>query len=194
MWLLRKKKVQAQTDERQWENSLGWEVWKVRHRATQARAASSGWKWNSKATVHRTKVKPGASGQGPSQPHPGTELWEPVLLLTFRQPWHHPAPSQLHLTFKVPMWSPESFQTHPHVTPKAPLLQQPAGKKGALGRLLECFQNSIKQPCQEGRIFPYFSNKETEARWIFKAIVLECGKGIREPAANVFIICTFPKF
>lgn len=52
----------------------------------------------------------------------------------------------------------------PHVTPKAPLLQQPAGKKGVFWRLLDCFQNSIKQPCQEGRIFPYFSDKETEAR------------------------------
>lgn len=82
----------------------------------------------------------------------------------------------------------------PMSPPRPSLLQQPAGKKGVFWRLLECFQNSIKQPCQEGRIFPYFSDKETEARWILKAIVLECGKARREPAANVFIICTFPQF
>ena len=38
------------------------------------------------------------------------------------------------------------------------------------------FQNSVKQPCEESHVSPYFTDQETEARGIFKAVVLEFGE------------------
>lgn len=64
---------------------------------------------------------------------------------------------------------------HPPFTTKAQLLQQPAEEKDIV-QIAGLFQNSVKQPCEESHVSPYFTDQETEARGIFKAVVLEFGE------------------
>ena len=186
-----KRKWQAQTNERQWENSTQWNVWKGRSRATRAGAAGSGWKWNTKALWHWANEAGSFRGETP--------FMGAILVLgckslcfpwTLRQPQFHSAPSQLCFNLKVPTWFPGISQTPP-ISPPRPSCCGMLGRR-AVWRWLDCIKNSIQQPCKESHTSPYFRDKETEARWIFKATVLECGEARVESAASVLITCTFP--
>lgn len=137
-------------------------------------------------------MKLGASGARPLSWEPSW-CWAVKALCfpwTLRQPQHHSAPSQLCFDLKMPTWFPGISQTPP-ILPPRPSCCSMLGRR-AVWRLLDCIKNSIQRPCKESHTSPYFRDKETEARRIFKATVLECGEARVESAASVLITCTFP--